>query len=87
MFSSACIYQGPIISVQVHQGSWHGKTVAIKVLWPELAQSSHVLSDFSREIALMSTMRHPNTVLFLGACIQPPNLCIGMSAFIFQHPF
>lgn len=24
----------------------------------------------------MKRMKHPNVVLFMGACTQPPNLCI-----------
>lgn len=24
----------------------------------------------------MASLRHPNIVLFLGACAKPPNLCI-----------
>ena len=32
--------------------------------------------DFRAETALLSEMRHPNIVMFIGACLRPPNLCI-----------
>ncbi len=33
---------------------------------------------FLREVKLMSTLHHPNIVLFLGASVTLPNLCIVM---------
>jgi serine/threonine protein kinase len=34
--------------------------------------------DILREIAVMSAITHPNVCLFLGACIQPNNILIGI---------
>ena len=34
------------------------------------------MKDFFSECAAMEALRHPNVVLFLGACTKPPNLCI-----------
>ena len=31
-----------------------------------------------QEVAIMSTLRHPNVVLFMAACTKPPKLCIVM---------
>jgi serine/threonine protein kinase len=63
---------------QVFQGVFRGKTVAIKTLTPALAQSAAAMGDFVKELTLMSAMRHPHCVLFLGACLEAPNICIVM---------
>ena len=34
------------------------------------------LSDFVNEVEVLCALRHPNVVLFMGACTSPPNLCI-----------
>jgi sterile alpha motif and leucine zipper-containing kinase AZK len=34
------------------------------------------LSDFRREVQILSRLRHPSIVLWLGACTQAPNLTI-----------
>jgi mitogen-activated protein kinase kinase kinase 9 len=34
------------------------------------------LEEFKNECAVMEVIRHPNIVLFLGACTKAPNLCI-----------
>ena len=34
------------------------------------------VKDFMSECLAMQALRHPNIVLFLGACIQMPNLGI-----------
>ena len=33
-------------------------------------------NEFSQEFQTMMSVRHPNIVLFMGACTSPPNLCI-----------
>ena len=34
------------------------------------------LQDFKAEVSLMQRLKHPNVVMFMGACTQPPNLSI-----------
>ena len=34
------------------------------------------LEEFRNECAVMEVIRHPNIVMFLGACTKPPHLCI-----------
>ncbi|CAL5230064.1 g13517 [Coccomyxa viridis] len=36
------------------------------------AKSSSVLDELRKETQIMSVLRHPNIVMFLGACSQPP---------------
>lgn len=38
-------------------------------------------ADFHREIGLLTRLRHPNIILFIGACRSP--LCIGACRFCF----
>eukprot|EP01018_Ginkgo_biloba_P014533 Gb_10079 [translate_table: standard] len=58
---------------EVFRGMWRETEVAIKVL---LEQDLTVenMEDFCNEISLLSRMRHPNVILFLGACTKPPRL-------------
>ncbi len=35
-------------------------------------------SNFIEEMRVMSTLRHPNVVLFMGASNKPPKMCIIM---------
>ncbi len=34
------------------------------------------VQDFKAEVSLMQRLKHPNVVMFMGACTQPPNLSI-----------
>ncbi|KAJ0234404.1 Kinase with adenine nucleotide alpha hydrolases-like domain-containing protein [Hirschfeldia incana] len=49
----------------VYKGSLDYTQVAIKVLRPDAAQGR---SQFQQEVEVLTSMRHPNMVLLLGAC-------------------
>ena len=34
------------------------------------------MQEFKAEVSIMKRLKHPNVVLFMGACTQPPNLSI-----------
>lgn len=53
----------------VYSAKWHGCHVAVKQLKATTLDET-VLKDFRSEISLMSKMRHPNVVLFMGASTQ-----------------
>ncbi|KAF3440364.1 hypothetical protein FNV43_RR18648 [Rhamnella rubrinervis] len=59
----------------LYKGSYCSQEVAIKVLKPERV-NAEMLREFSQEVYIMRKIRHKNVVQFLGACTQPPNLCI-----------
>lgn len=59
----------------VHKGRWKHTVVAIKEIKREIIEQDK-LEEFKNECAVMEIIRHPNIVLFLGACTQAPNLCI-----------
>lgn len=40
------------------------------------AEDRRVLHDFRLEVTMLNKLRHPNIVLFVGACTALPNLCI-----------
>ncbi|KAK3007214.1 hypothetical protein RJ639_017500 [Escallonia herrerae] len=68
---------GPRIGIgffgEVFRGIWNGTEVAIKVLL-EQGLTVENIEDFCNEISILSRLRHPNVILFLGACTSPPRL-------------
>jgi len=59
---------------EVWRATWAGTVVAAKkILKTDISESD--LADFSQEILLMSKLRHPNIVQFLGACLEP-EICL-----------
>ncbi len=60
----------------VFRGEWLDTEVAVKI--PKHGVPYDEIKSFLREIKMMSVLHHPNVVLFLGACITKPNICIVM---------
>ncbi|KAK3165049.1 hypothetical protein QOZ80_1AG0028300 [Eleusine coracana subsp. coracana] len=58
---------------EVFRGIWNGTDVGIKVFL-EQDLTTENMEDFCNEIYILSRLRHPNVILFLGACITPPHL-------------
>ncbi|KAL8140442.1 hypothetical protein V2J09_006463 [Rumex salicifolius] len=58
---------------EVFRGIWNGTDVAIKVSL-EQNLTTELIDDFCNEISILSRLRHPNVILFLGACTKPPRL-------------
>jgi len=60
---------------EVYKAKWKGNDVAVKIFF---RQQSHdnILLELRKESAIMSELRHPNILMFLGACMTLPNLCI-----------
>jgi len=58
----------------VYKGMWRGIEVAVKKLHNTKISDEH-LETFLQEITIMSRLRHPNIVLFLGCCSEEPNIC------------
>jgi len=64
----------------VLKGKLRGKEVAIKKLnVQEMDEDS--LADFKQEVEIMSKLRHPNVVLFMGVCLQPGN-CLMVTEYM-----
>eukprot|EP00698_Gefionella_okellyi_P018817 TRINITY_DN5684_c0_g2_i1.p1 TRINITY_DN5684_c0_g2~~TRINITY_DN5684_c0_g2_i1.p1 ORF type:complete len:601 (+),score=97.36 TRINITY_DN5684_c0_g2_i1:208-2010(+) len=61
---------------RVYRGLWHGTEVAIKQMRIDEVLNDSFIGNFCREIALLSELRHPNIVQFLGACMRESELCI-----------
>ncbi|KAL4151390.1 hypothetical protein PRNP1_008335 [Phytophthora ramorum] len=58
---------------------WRGTHVAAKIVDSSTntqALGEELLNEFHREVAVVSKLRHPNIVLFLGAAINPPRYCL-----------
>jgi len=59
----------------VYKAEWMGIKVAVKVLdFDEMNEED--CSSYLEEVALLSTLNHPNVVKFIGASLFPPNLFI-----------
>ncbi len=60
-------------SGQVYKGFYYNTQVAIKELFsPQLYPWD--LGEFKHELLMLSRLHHPNIVMFLGACLDPPHL-------------
>lgn len=59
----------------VYSGSLRGNNVAVKKLYAQ-SMDEKAMSAFKGEVEIMSKLRHPNVLLFMGACTQPGNLMI-----------
>ncbi len=59
----------------VYKGKWKGVEVAVKRLVKQKLDERALL-EFRAEVAFLSELHHPNIVLFIGACVKRPNLCI-----------
>jgi len=57
---------------EVYKGVYVGTPVAIKLLANGGLGSQEDLDALRREVSILSTLRHPNVVLFLGAGFKPP---------------
>ena len=55
---------------EVWLGQWMGSPVAIKTVLRKMARDPEFINRFLIEIKLMSSLHHPNIVMFLGACIS-----------------
>ncbi|KAG9128675.1 hypothetical protein Leryth_018313 [Lithospermum erythrorhizon] len=60
---------------EVYRGEWNGTEVAVKKFMNQDI-SGNALALFKCEVEIMSRLRHPNVVLFMGAVTRPPNLSI-----------
>ncbi len=61
----------------VWAGEWHGTKVAVKE-WPRYTMSTKMLQQFIHEVELISSLSHPNIVLFMGSCATSKHVCIVM---------
>ncbi|XP_010925411.1 serine/threonine-protein kinase EDR1 isoform X2 [Elaeis guineensis] len=60
---------------EVYHADWNGTEVAVKKFLDQ-DLSGDALEQFRCEVKIMSRLRHPNVVLFMGAVTRPPNLSI-----------
>ena len=65
----------PPLNSQVYQASWRRSRIAVKrLLCQRLTETAR--AEFMQEMELMSNLRHPNIVRFLGACLEPLQMSI-----------
>jgi len=59
----------------VYRAKWKGVDVAVKKFMKQKLPEKRML-EFRAEVASLSELHHPNIIMFIGACVKPPNLCI-----------
>ncbi|CAD8156776.1 unnamed protein product [Paramecium pentaurelia] len=59
----------------VFKGIWLGQDVAIKSYCKRKDEQKHkqLMADFLKEVQVISNLRHPNIVLYMGVCIKRHN--------------
>lgn len=62
---------------QVHRAAWKGTEVAVKVMAADKI-TKDMERAFKDEVRVMTSLRHPNVVLFMAACTKSPKMCIVM---------
>jgi serine/threonine protein kinase len=63
----------------VYKAMWRGDEVAVKKIkytGNTKAEVEILLQSFEREALTLSKVRHPNIVLLMAACMEPPNLAM-----------
>jgi serine/threonine protein kinase len=60
----------------VFKGKFRGETVAIKKIHAHALNNRGSIDEFRAEVSVLCTLRHPNILSFLGACVKAPNLMI-----------
>ncbi len=65
---------------EVRKAVWRGTEVAVKTIASEsaAAMSHEMRNKFMDEVRIMTALRHPNIVLFMGASTKAPHMCIVM---------
>ena len=58
---------------EVFKGRLWGTDVAVKRL---KVQESNIIEELEKEIQILKELRHPNVLLYLGACTELPNIGI-----------
>lgn len=64
---------------EVSRGSYRGRKVAIKKLFPgsTTKERMEVVEDFDKEVAILTKLRHPRIVQYVGCVNKPPSpLCL-----------
>ena len=75
----------------VYKGQWYGAVAIKRLNFEQGTDSNKYMEAFRQEVATFRKTRHENLVLFMGACMEPPNLaivtslCKGLTLFTHIH--
>uniref|UniRef100_A0A7R9VLW3 non-specific serine/threonine protein kinase n=1 Tax=Chlamydomonas euryale TaxID=1486919 RepID=A0A7R9VLW3_9CHLO len=59
----------------VYRATWKGTPVAVKK-WFDPNATDQMMQEFREEVMTLQSLRHPNVLQFLGACMKHPDLCM-----------
>lgn len=60
----------------VYKARFRGQTAAVKKIHGHALSNPASIAEFQSEVAVLCTLKHPNILVFMGACTKPPNLMI-----------
>lgn len=64
----------------IHKGHWHGEVLIYSFTRSSDGKySGPNLTEFTRQLAQLTKVRHENIMLFMGACIEPDHLSVVTS--------
>lgn len=77
-------------SCTVYKGVFKRTPVAVKMIKGGLPMGQSLEKEFEREVSAMMLLRHPNLILFMGACAEPQMIivseyCAGETVFKLLH--
>jgi len=61
---------------EVKRGIWRKENVAVKFLKEDMHVQEDILKTFIEECNMLKNLRHPNILLFMGACTKGPSYFI-----------
>ena len=72
---------------KVWLATWLGSPVAVKTFNDdEFINEEEFVTTVRKEVELMSILHHPNIVMFLGACVTPPEMCLLLEYCVHGSP-
>jgi hypothetical protein len=64
---------------QVFLGKWNGETIAYKCFQvDDLGGTRGLFDEFEKEVQFITSVRHPNIVVYFGCTLEPPRVGIVM---------
>jgi len=63
---------------EVRKGNWRGIPVACKFVYEKSFRQKSDIELFEQEVHILSSLRHPNVILYMGVCIDTKDKIIVM---------
>jgi serine/threonine protein kinase len=63
---------------KVYKANYKGQSIAVKKLFLSVVphERAENMEDFAKEVKILSVLKHPAIIHFMGACRRDPNYCL-----------